>query len=237
MAEARPRRLVALTRPRPESERLARDLEAGGYPCLIAPLLEIVPEPGPAPDLRGVQAIVLTSANAVPALQRLPAYTVGDATAAAARSVHGGPIISAGSDACGLARLIRRSLDPAAGALLHLAGAEVRPEPRASLEAAGFAVRSPIVYRAIPAADLPKDLEAALRAGTLGAILLFSPRTARTFHGLVAKAGLEATLGTVDALCLSAAVGRGLEGLTFRRLKIAAAPERAAVLALLDGVP
>lgn len=236
-----PRRRVALTRPRADCEDLAREVEARGWSSLIAPLLEIIPEPVLAPDLNGVQAIVLTSANAAPFLKglpaRLPVYAVGDASAAAVRQVHSGPVISGGGDGATLARLVVRSLDPARGVLLHLVGRDVRPEPAATLRAAGFELRATTVYRAEPAARLPQPLEQALRAGALDAITFFSPRTARTFERLVREARLSASVGTVDALCLSPAVGQALAGLAFRQVAIAAAPERAAVLRLLDGVP
>lgn len=241
MAEPRERRLVAITRPEEDSRRLARELEGQGHPCLIAPLLDIRVETGRAPVTAGVQAILITSRHAAPALRRcapgLGVYAVGDATARAARDHYAGPVTSAAGDGAALARLVRQSLKPGRGALLHLAGRAARPEPEATLRAAGFEVRRQVVYRAEPATELPEELRTALEARTLGAILFFSPRTAATLRKLIGGAGLEGRLGTVDALCLSAAVAGALGDLHFRSVRVAPTPDRAALLGLLDGVP
>ena len=86
---------VLLTRPRPDSEALAARLAAYGVDTLIEPLLTIVPAGKEEPNLAGVQALVVTSANGARALGRVrtrpdgpafPVYAVGAASAAAARA-------------------------------------------------------------------------------------------------------------------------------------------------------
>ena len=59
---------LLVTRPETEAARTTRQLEAMGHRVTIAPLLEIVTETPPL-DIRGVQALVLTSRNAVHALR------------------------------------------------------------------------------------------------------------------------------------------------------------------------
>ncbi|MDF2781612.1 MAG: hypothetical protein K0S96_1416, partial [Geminicoccaceae bacterium] len=59
---------VLITRPRAEAAVLAADLAERGHDVTIEPLLTIEPLPGVVAALAGAQAIVLTSANAVPAL-------------------------------------------------------------------------------------------------------------------------------------------------------------------------
>ncbi len=122
---------VLITRPRAEAAVLAADLAARGHEVTIEPLLTIEPLPGVVAALAGAQAIVLTSANAVPALPatgvRLPVFAVGAATARAARAHGCEEVHAAAGDAQSLARLIGAHCRPAAGPLLHLAGAEVRP--------------------------------------------------------------------------------------------------------------
>ena len=76
-----------------------------GYLPIVAPMLRIVAS-GAFPPL-SAQAIVITSANAVPALNRqtraTPVFAVGDATADAARKAGFAATISAGRDAEALA--------------------------------------------------------------------------------------------------------------------------------------
>lgn len=235
-----PAPLVAVTRPREAAEELVPEIEAKGWRCLVEPLLEIVPEPPAAVDLSGVQGIILTSGHAVPALARLgcdlPLLAVGEATAAAASSVHGGPMIVAGGSGRSLADLVMRRLEPGAGALLHLAGRDVRPEPAASLAAAGFEVRRTVVYRAEAAERLSPALLSALEARNLAAVMLFSPRTAATLRRLVSEAGLNHLLADSEALCLSRAVAEAAADLPWRACRVAAAPGRAHLVGLLDGV-
>ena len=162
---------VLLTRPRAAAERLAQDLAARGHEVLIEPLLTIEPLPGPLPDLAGVQALVITSAHAVPALAgtdpRLPVFVVGSATAAAARAAGRRDVRVGEGDARALARLIARQLRPADGALLHLSGSEVRPELGQDLAAAGLraAPSRRSIGRAPRRRCRPKSIVDALRAG------------------------------------------------------------------------
>jgi uroporphyrinogen-III synthase len=231
---------LVLTRPRDDSLALARHLEAQGYRCLVEPLLEVMQIDAPPPSQGGVQALLLTSARAAPALAgfgpELPVFTVGDATAQAASRHYRGLVRSAGGAAADLARLVRGTLDPEGGALLHLAGRDVRPELGRALEAAGFEFRRAVVYRAEPAERLSDGFASALAGRAVDAILLFSPRTARTLARLVERNGLGSTLTSVDALCLSANIADACADLPWRRLRVAARAELMALLALLDGV-
>jgi uroporphyrinogen-III synthase len=194
--------------------------------------------PDVAPDLAGVQAILLTSANAVPALgetaRRLPVFAVGAATAAAARRAGCATVISADGGGEDLARLVARRCHPDGGALLHLSGQEVSAEPAGSLAAAGFALRRQAVYRTEPARELTPGTISALRRGEIDAVLLFSPRTARTFVALIGRHGLEASLGATAAICLSAAVAEPCRALVWRGIHTAARPELTAFLEVLE---
>jgi uroporphyrinogen-III synthase len=204
---------------------------------LIEPLLSIEPLQG-ALDLAGVQAIALTSANAVPALgpaRHLPVFAVGEASAAAARRAGCAQVEAATGDAPSMARLIAACCRPADGAILHLCGTEVRPGLAEGLREAGFRVARQTVYRARAAEALSAGAREAIRE-KLDAVLLFSPRTAGIFSGLVVSAGLEHHLGDSDACCLSAAVADACRDLAWRQVRIAARPDQAALVELLDAV-
>jgi uroporphyrinogen-III synthase len=226
---------VLITRPVAEAQALARRLEVLGHDILIEPLLTIEPLPAVL-DLKGVQAIALTSTNAAPALgaaTHLPVFAVGAASAAAARAAGCLRVESAGGDAASLARLIVASCRPEAGAILHPCGTEVREGLAAALSAAGFRVRRQEVYRALPAQAFSAATCAALRQG-IDAVLLFSPRTARIFAELVVRHALERCLGATDALCLSAAVADACRKLAWRCVRIAARPDQDALVDLLE---
>ncbi len=115
---------VLLTRPQRQSVETAGKLWERGWKSRIAPLFIIEPIPAVI-DAAKYQAILLTSANAAPALKDLPLlpiYAVGDATAQTARNITQAPVESAAGDAPALIELIKRSLDPAKGPLLYLSG-------------------------------------------------------------------------------------------------------------------
>jgi uroporphyrinogen-III synthase len=230
---------VLITRPRADAAVLAQELEARGHEVMVEPLLTIAPLPDAAPALDGVQAILLTSANAVPALRgtnaRLPVFVVGEATARAAREHGWKQVHVAAGDASSLARLIIARCRPSEGRLLHLCGAEVRPGLAEPLEAAGFTLRRQVVYQAIAASSLSSEAVAAIRAEAVDAVLLFSPRTASVLVGLLARHGLSGCLGRTEAICLSAAVAEPCRSLPWKAVRIAARPEVGSLLGQLEG--
>jgi uroporphyrinogen-III synthase len=230
---------VLITRPQADAEALARALEARGHQALIAPLLTIEPIPEAVPDLEGVQAIVLTSAHAVPALAGTdpgrPVFVVGEATARAARAAGCADVRPADGDSASLARLIIGQCRPAGGAILHLAGTEVRPGLAEALGAAGFGFRRQAVYRALAATRLAPPVIEAIRTGAIDAVLLFSPRSAAVLVELIARHDLGGCLGQTEAICLSAAVAAACRCLSWKALRIATHPEVEVVLRQLEG--
>jgi uroporphyrinogen-III synthase len=123
------RRLLVL-RPEPGATETVERARERGLDATAAPLFTIESRPWEAPDSASFDGLLLTSANAVRCagdglkhLRGLPAYAVGEATAAAARDA--GFDITATGDA-GVDRLLG-SIDPDLK-LLHLSG-EDRREP------------------------------------------------------------------------------------------------------------
>jgi uroporphyrinogen-III synthase len=229
---------VLITRPRAEAAALASDLIARGHEVIIEPLLTIEPLPRVVPQLAGVQGVVLTSANAVPALPaggvHLPVFAVGAATARAARARGCKEVHAAGGDARSLASVIGARCRPAAGPLLHLAGAEVRPGLAEALAAGGFALRRQTVYRATAARSLSAPVIEALRHQAIGAVLLFSPRSATILIELIAAHDLAGCVARTEAICLSAAVAEPCRRFDWQAVRVAPRPELGSLLAQLE---
>lgn len=227
-----------VTRPAEDAESTAAPLRRRGIEVVVAPLMEIAPVAGVEVTLDGVQAILATSANGVRALaaaiqeRNLPVFAVGDASARTARELGFARVESAAGDVESLAGLVRRRLDPDAGALLHAAGKVVAGDLAGLL--AGFAVRRLVLYRAETATVASPPLIAALSDEPVDIALFFSPRTAATFARLVRRAGLEGGCRAVVAYCLSAAVRQEIESLPWRDVRVSARPEQEALLALID---
>lgn len=211
-----------------------------GHEALIAPLLDIRFHDGAEIDLDGVQAILATSANGIRALARrsgrhdVPVFAVGPQTAEAARAVGFADVKSADGDAAALAEAAMRWATPQAGALYHPGGTQTKAGLAERLTAAGFTVRSETLYEAAPLPQFPPDIVAALKAGAIGAVLLYSPRSGRIFADVVRAAGLERACCHLDALCISKAAAEALDGLVFRAVRVAHHPDQEGLLRLLD---
>jgi uroporphyrinogen-III synthase len=228
---------VLVTRPEPDASETAARLVALGHKPVVAPLLAIDYAEGPALSLDRVAAFVATSANGVRALTRrtdrrdIVLFAVGQQTASLARSSGFRMVHSANGDAAALAALVKQMSSPARGAVLHAAGAEAEGKLAHDLTAAGFEVRTEILYHARAVSVLPQHARAALDGRTLDAVLHFSYRSARTFRDVVTAGGLAEACRDLLMVCISAATARSLEGFPHRELRVAAAPNQDALLA------
>jgi uroporphyrinogen-III synthase len=229
---------ILLTRPRPESEKLAAALASEGWTPLIWPLFEIAPT-GAAVDYAGAQAALFGSANAARCVPRpsppIPAYGVGDATARAAEAAGFAPVESAGRDAGALVALVAARAEPTGGRLLFLRGEHVAADIAGALEAKGFAVTEIVVYAARPAGPPDPAVASALRDGSVRAAPIYSPRAAQAFAERAHALG--ARLDNAVAVAISPAAAEPLSRCGFARIDIAARPDgpamRAAIAAAL----
>ena len=227
---------LIITRPREDAEPLAAELAALGVESLIAPLLSIEVSETETPDITGVQALLLTSANGVRVFARfsterkLAIYAVGDASARAAREAGFENIESAAGDVETLAALVREKLDFRDGALLHVAGSRVAGDLAGILGRSGFDYRRVQLYHAIKAPDLPPQCLSAIKDTQVDGVVLYSPRTAQAFVDLLTKAGLDDCTGQLSAFCLSDAVAAKIAARDWARVVVAETPDQAALI-------
>jgi uroporphyrinogen-III synthase len=175
-------RPLLILRPQPGADATAARARALGLEPVVAPLFTIAPLAWEAPDPAAFDALLLTSANAArcggPALvvfTALPCWTVGEATAVAARAAGFVDVMSGPSDGVALARAaaaagVRRAL--------HLHGRDHMP-----LSAPGLSIVGCAVYVAEAVSALPASIVAAREP--IG--LLHSPRAASLFAALVGE--------------------------------------------------
>ena len=226
---------IAVTRPEEDAGALRQKLEAMGHAVVMAPLMTIRPRAGTEIPKLPWQAIAVTSANgirALPAGHGLDTFrvlTVGPQSLKAATAA-GLKAEAHGGDVNGLAAFIRAALDPKAGPILYLSGAETAGDLEGQLTAAGFACHRAVLYDAVPAESLG-EAATALGQGALDAVLLYSPRTARIWLGLAKAQGLEAQAAKLRNFCLSRNVASVLPEAWDRR--VPDTPDEQAMLALL----
>lgn len=225
-----------MTRTAEDAAASAAAVRALGHQVMVEPLMTIERLDGPPLDLAGVQALLVTSANGVRAFaarqpeRTLPLLAVGDATARAAREAGFEQVESAAGDVQALAELVRSHLNPAAGALLHIAASKRAGDLAGALDAAGFACRRAVLYRARAAEMLSAELAAMIREGRLDGALVFSPRTATSLVRLLRQEKLADAAASMDLYCLSEAVAEAAAGLPWRRIIVAALPTLASLL-------
>ncbi|HEY5412212.1 MAG TPA: uroporphyrinogen-III synthase [Caulobacteraceae bacterium] len=224
---------IWITRAQPEAEATAQRLRALGHEPVVAPLLEVQPL-GASVDLEGVVALAFTSRNGVRAFaasspeRNLKVFTVGDATAAAARGAGFADVSSAAGDALALAELIARGRAALGGVVLYLAPEEPAGDlagALAALAAQGVPARTQAVYRTQPPAA-----PAAVPPG-VDLVLIHSAKAARR---LAEDPALAETAPSMTAVCISPAAAEPLAGLGFRDVLVAPQPTEAALIQTLD---
>ena len=234
----RPLRLL-VTRPAEDAAPLVAALQGLGADAAAEPLLDIVVHAGPPLDLKGTQALLVTSANGARAFaarnreRDIPILAVGDASARQARALGFANVASASGDVAALAALCRDRLDPKKGDLLHVAGSHVAGDLARLLQGAGFHCRREVLYESRASAALSAATIAALRAGTLDGVLFFSPRTAEAFVVLAARAGVAAALGRLTAFCLSPPVADKARAASWGKIAVARSPDQDSLLRVI----
>ena len=172
-----------------------------GLSPVVAPLFTIRPLDWQAPD-RGFDALLLTSANAarqagggLTSLAHLPCFTVGEATAEAARlaglrQVRSGP----GDAADALSMMAADGITSA----LHLCGREHRLPAQERIE-----IVSVPVYAADAVEALPAEAASAIEAKAV--TLLHSPRAAGLFARLIGDRREGLAIAAISAAAAEAA--------------------------------
>ena len=207
---------LLLTRPRAQAEGFAAKVRAEtGLEPIIAPMQEMRDLPV-KPDLSGVKALAFTSKNGVEAFARLsgarlPAYCVGNATAARARALGFAAKAAAGT-ANDLAKIL-----PSSG-VLHLHGMHVRRV---------LAANHIAIYDQV-ALPLSTEAQALLANSGIDATALFSPRSAALFAAYLPKNPATKPVSYVLSEAVAAALPKGLGP------RIAPQPSAKALLGLLS---
>ncbi|MDE2062223.1 MAG: uroporphyrinogen-III synthase [Bradyrhizobium sp.] len=237
---------ILVTRPLPDGETTASALRAKGFAVLLAPMLRFEPVAFQDDDEASYGAVIVTSANALRAIEarlqnspllKLPLFAVGEHTAAAARAAGFSNVISAASDAEGLRERIlagvKAKMLKKTSRLLYLAGADLARDLAGELGARGLTVVTRTTYRMVPVADLPEETRKAFATDAVEAVLHYSRRSARAFTEAIRAAGVEVSALALPQYCLSAGIATVLRDAGAVRIVVAASPDEGALFATL----
>jgi uroporphyrinogen-III synthase len=236
---------VLVTRAAPDNARTADVLQAHGFDVLLAPMLQFQAVPFRLDETARYSGIVVTSANALRAIEdhplreRLkdtPLFAVGTRTADAARAQGFANVVAADGDVAALRALVatRVARRATAAPLLYLSAADITDDIAAGLAGRGITVTRQTVYRMAALDRVPPDIVAAFAAQRIEAVLHYSSRSARSFVAAIRSAGLEvAGLGVLQ-VCISDVVARILRESGAVRIASAATPQEPAMIAALE---
>ena len=212
---------VLVTRPEPGASATAARLVAMGHEPVLAPCLAITPLRAKLPEAPA--ALVITSGQAIAALpenlHEVPAFCVGDATAAKLRAAGFVRVESAAGNAQDLFRLVTARRVP--GVHLLAVGERQGLALARQLREAGVSVLRRKVYAVHPLRQLPETVG-------VEAALFYSAESARAFVRLK-----PAGTGAVTAYALSQNVADALIDLPWREIRVALAPTEADLMALM----
>lgn len=248
---------IWVTRPLPVAERTAESVASLGLRPIVAPLLTIqnlpamLPATPSAPKgwiftsrhaphaLRAVLAHQALHNPSIDDMRLLPAWCVGTRTAEAAIAV-GFPMAQfMGENGVAMVRRLGPRLETMRGdrtrpyELWYAASRTRRHDLNALLKPWEVSVRVLELYESVPATRLPAEAETGLRNGTLKAVLLYSPETARAFARVVTQSGLDAQLRELTLFCLSEAVANACPKQCAKRI-VALHPSEGFMMQSLD---
>ena len=239
---------ILVTRPQPDNETTGASLRARGFDVLLAPMLRFEPMALLEDEDADYAAIIVTSANALRAIEpqlpghrwlKLPLFTVGDRTAAAARRAGFSKIISAAGDSQDLRELILakargKKREFGRGPLLYLAGADLSRDLAGELGEHGLTVVTRTTYRMVASSDLPPEALEAIAANQVQTVLHYSARSARVFVDAVRAAGVEISALAVPQCCISANVATVLREAGASRVALASSPDENSLFVAVD---
>jgi uroporphyrinogen-III synthase len=231
---------LLITRPEPDASTTAEKLRALGHETLVQPLLVMTFAPPPI-DLPTPAAILITSQNAVRALRRwpqakdwlqVPVFVAGPATARAIAALGFTDIRGGTGDSASLADIVLDAMLPGDGLLIYPAARDRAGMLADKLSGRGYDVRLVEAYRADPVSQFDGAVRAALAAGHIDGVFLYSRRTATAFRDLVTAAGMTDQLTNVIFFVISDQVAEALAGIP-GRIQVAEHPDEDSLLALI----
>nr|WP_070960427.1 uroporphyrinogen-III synthase [Hyphomonas sp. Mor2] len=228
---------ILIIRAEPGARESAQRVEALGLRAVVSPVLSMKTLAAPEqPTPQSLAGLVFTSANGVRAYAAravdvsLPAWCVGPATAAAARSAGFTHIHESAGNAVDLAHFIAQRSVPSGKPLLHIANAAAKGDLKRQLETHGFSVAFAPLYEMQGAETLSEEAVHVLREGGPACVLIHSAKGATRFAELVADLPTD----HLTAVAISEPAIAPLQTMTLAARYVASTPNEDGVIAALQ---
>ncbi len=217
------KRQLVLLRPQPGNDQTAERARSIGIDVVQIPLFETLPVEAEGVPAGPFDAVLVTSANGarygatiLAQFASLPVFTVGEASAQAARDHGAGTVHVGGGDAASTIPLLVAERHKV---VLHLCGEDVRP-----FDPMGLTVTRHVVYRS-EARDA-RLFAKALASLSPSVMAIHSPRAGRRLNALIP---VEHRYHLLIAISKAAAQAAGAG---WRRVQVAENPDDTALLRL-----
>jgi len=232
-----------ITRPQPDAAPMAERLKEAGHQCTLSPLLKLSYRQPQGLTPGDAQGLIFTSRNALRALAEeavlqqltgLPVFLVGPKLTAYAKQLGFRNIRYNAENAEELCHHIIDKCQPEDGILHYLTGTHLAFDMEKLLSESGFKIERTILYSADPVDDFTPEAIANIQSGSIHAVILLSPRTARRYAELILKDNLKANICQSTHYCLSQNVADELQPLGECMAEIAAAAHMDALFSMIE---
>lgn len=230
---------MLVTRPEPDAQATRDRLAALDIDALAAPLMTRRNLPANLPSPQGFAALALTSTNALRALAdrkahepflEMSVFAVGRRTAHEARLLGFTDVTPAEGTLGSLVTTI--ALARLEGPVFYPAARHMSGDLAQALAPHGLMVVTVPVYEMVAQPALPEDAASALARREIGAVLLYSRRSAEIFCTLAGAAIPPDQRRGLPMLCLAENVAAPLLENHFSRVLLADHPSEEAMMAL-----
>lgn len=225
---------VLIIRSLEEAESMIRPLTMKGIEVSHHPLF--IPHFLPIPSLHPLQAIIITSKNAIRAMERYEEYkenllyVVGDETARLAHEKGFKKILSAHGKSQDLLSLVINKAQKSGDMLWHLSGEHIKKNMVEELKRTGFMAKRHIVYSLTDVEDLPHALCDEIKTQSISHVIFCSTRTTNVFISLLKKQKLEKKALQITALCLSPGIKQTATSLPWKNIWVSSHPNIQALM-------
>jgi uroporphyrinogen-III synthase len=245
---------ILITRPEPQAQTMAQEMEAMGFATLCCPVMKVETVLFELPEPDAYDVLLWTSANAAHYfceylesnadqitrekwLQK-KAICVGDKTAEALR-IHGfTDITSASGEVGAMIDLIRKTDEAMRGQghpqYLHIRGHHAARPLHVWLAQYDIKVDILPVYKTAELCDITETITKSYKNRDIQAVLHMSPRSAAAYAKAVTEHGLLPFHDSIISLSISPAVLECVQSISWKRSLCAEKPDKASLYALLE---
>lgn len=231
--------MFLITRPQDQGQKTQKALQGIGIECILEPLMEIQPVDFSPPDMANLGAIVITSAQALKALdslkieKTLPLYCVGHETSQELAQKGFQTIFMSPLGAQDLCSVIQKNQASQQGKILYLSGADISIPLDTILKDKGYDIKRVICYESLLRQELSGDVVKKIQQKQISGVLLYSKRTAEHFMQLIHDLGCVDALQNMDAYTLSHQILSPKSRQFFNRMMFPEIPQEADLMELI----